>query len=871
MTFNSQRLFPFHKSIILFLFAFIFVGTTFAQPQTGGRPGGTGGSGGGQPGRPAAKGRVYGKLFDARTNKPLEFVVLRIYKEDSLVVKEKNPLVLGGALSQANGEFTIEDLPVGEKLTLRFSLAEVEAAYFVFTLKPSGGPMGLVEKDLGNLKLTFTGQLNTVTIDGGGPRLEFDKRIYDVDKNPMNSGGTAEDVLRNIPSLQVDTDGNVQLRNAAPQIFVDGRPTTLTIDQIPADAIQRVELITNPSAKYDASGGGGGIVNIVMKHNRSGGYNGSIRAGMDKRGRINSGLDFNIRQGKINFFANANYNQRRSISIGTTDRENVAPAYSLFQNQYSMNDGFMLNGRGGFDWLIDNRNTLTFSGNIMKGSFAPFDTLNVKADTLGGGTGSYYRESNTKRAFQNLGGSVLFKHLFTKEGTELNADINYNRIKSVFDGDYENIYNDANATYLIQHGDVSQFLITSQIDFESKVTDRFRIEAGTRFSVRDFTTEYRNKQLVNGIWEDITSLGVNYHYLDQVYAAYGTAALDLPVWKIKAGLRAESSDYKGELLSANSNFAYKYPIALFPSLFVTRVITEKQDVQFALNRKINRPSFMTLSPFTDYSDSLNIQRGNPGLKPEFTQSGELSWQWIPNKKNTMIVSAYGRYTTNITVRQQSVEPSSIDSSVNIVVTSYQNASSSQALGLEFVSKNSISKSIDISTNINVYNSAIDGTNLDPNLKNNISSFWIKSNITYKAPRNISIQAMFDYSSKRSLEVGSSERGGGGGGGGMGMGGGGWGGSNNTVQGYIEPTYGLDLSVRKEFLENRSLVLSFSAQDVLRTRVNIVHSTSPYFDQTTYKRRDWQMFRFNVSWKFGKMDSQLFKRKNMKMNEGGMEG
>ena len=868
MIFQSNNKTSQAKFIMLAFCAMLFASTTFAQPQNGGRPVG---GGTGQPGRPAAKGRVYGKLFDARTNKPLEFVILRVYKEDSLVVKEKNPLVLGGALSQSNGEFTIEDLPVNEKLTLRFSLAEVDAAYFIFTLKPSGSPMGLVEKDLGNIKLSFTGTLNTVTIDGGGPRLEFDKRIYDVDKNPMNSGGTAEDVLRNIPSLQVDTDGNVQLRNAAPQIFVDGRPTTLTIDQIPADAIQRVELITNPSAKYDASGGGGGIVNIVMKHNRSGGYNGSIRAGIDKRGRVNSGFDFNIRQGKINFFANANYNQRRNISIGTTERETRLPADSMFQNQYSRNDGFMLNGRGGFDWLIDNRNTLTFSGNIMKGSFEPFDTLDVKTYIPPGIlTESYNRESNTKRAFQNLGGSVLIKHLFTKEGTELNADINFNRIKSVFDGAYTNRYNDANETFLNQHGDVSQFLATSQIDFESKVTDRFRVEAGTRFSIRDFTTEYKNSELIDSVWTDISSLGVNYHYLDQVYAIYGTAALDLPVWKIKAGLRAESSDYKGELLGNESNFAYKYPIALFPSLFVTRVITEKQDVQFALNRKINRPSFMTLSPFTDYSDSLNLQRGNPGLKPEFTQSGELSWQWLPNKKNTVIVSAYGRYTTNVTVRQQSLEYSEFLGDT-VVVTSYQNASSSQALGLEFVSRNALSKTIEMSTNINVYNSAIDGTNLDPNLKNNISSYWIKSNITYKAPKNISIQAMFDYSSKRSLEVGSSERGGGGGGGGMGMGGGGWGGSNNTVQGYIEPTYGLDLSIRKEFLANRSLVLSFSAQDVLRTRVNIVHSTSPYFDQITYKRRDWQMFRFNVSWKFGKMDSQLFKRKNMKSNEGGMEG
>jgi len=135
MTFEISQLLPSRKLIVVFLMAIFSATTAFAQPQTGGRPGGTGGSGAGQPGRPTPKGRVYGKLFDARTNKPLEFVVLRVYKEDSLVVKEKNPLVLGGALSQANGEFTIEDLPVGEKLTIRFSLAEVDAAYFVFSLK----------------------------------------------------------------------------------------------------------------------------------------------------------------------------------------------------------------------------------------------------------------------------------------------------------------------------------------------------------------------------------------------------------------------------------------------------------------------------------------------------------------------------------------------------------------------------------------------------------------------------------------------------------------------------------------------------------------------------------------------------------------
>lgn len=845
----------------------------------------------GRPGKGDMKGKAYGKVFDVISGKPLEFVVIRVYKEDSVLIKQQNVNPITGGLTDGKGEFLLIDLPLNTPLTLRFSFSNSDAPYSTFVLKPSGQmSMGGIEKDLGNFRLKFGTDLATIQVEGGGMRLEFDKRIYDVDKNPMNSGGTAEDVLRNIPSLTVDSDGNVSLRNTAPQIFVDGRPTTLTIDQIPADAIQRVELITNPSAKYDASGGGGGIVNIVMKHNRTNGYNGSVRSGIDRRGRMNGGFDMNYRQGKINFFLNGNANQRRSISIGTTDRFNYSPNFQLNQSQYNLNDGLFVTGRGGLDYLMDLRNTFTISGNISKGSFAPMDTLNVLTDTLSGGNSSYFRESTTKREFQNFGASILYKHLFTKEGTELSADVNFNHIQSHFTGDYYTLYNDFDAVQQRQLGDVSQYLITSQLDFESEISEHFRLEAGGRFSMRDFTSQYNNSTLGNGIWTDITSLFVNYHYVDQVGAAYTTAAFDLPSWKIKTGLRAETSNYKGELLSTNQNFEYQYKLSLFPSLFVTRVLSEKQDVQFALNRKINRPSFMQLQPFTDYSDSLNIQRGNPNIKPEFTQTAELSWQWIPNKKNTIIVSAYGRYTQNVTVRQQNIEYSE-NLADSVVVTTYENASSSQALGLEFVSRNNLFKILELNTNLNVYNSSIDGTNLDANLKNNINSFWVKSSLNVKLPNgigkitiggkvfqlipnNTSIQAMVDYSSKRALEVGSSERGGGGGGmGGMGMGGGGgmWGGSTNTVQGYVEPTYGLDVSIRKEFLQNKSLVLSFSATDILKTRVNIIHSSSPYFEQTTFKRRDWQMFRFTVSWRFGKMDAQLFKRKNMGGGEGGMEG
>src|SRR6185503_2037390 len=192
------------------------------------------------------------------------------------------------------------------------------------------------EKDLGNIKLeTDPKQLQNITVVSSNPamKLDIDKKVFNVDKNIVSAGGTALDVMRNVPSVQVDIDGNVKLRNAAPQIYVDGRPTTLSLDQIPADAIQSVEVITNPSAKYDASGGNAGILNIVLKKNKKSGYNGNLSAGVDSRGAINAGANFNVRQNKINFSAAAMSNMRKDRATGNTDRLNLGDTQThVFQS-----------------------------------------------------------------------------------------------------------------------------------------------------------------------------------------------------------------------------------------------------------------------------------------------------------------------------------------------------------------------------------------------------------------------------------------------------------------------------------------------------------------------------------------------------------
>ena len=178
------------------------------------------------------------------------------------------------------------------------------------------------EKDLGKITMKpDLQQLSNVTVTSSNSKLkmDIDKKVFNVDQNIVSAGGTALDVMRNVPSVHVDIDGNVKLRNAAPQIYVDGRPTTLSLDQIPADAIESVEVITNPSAKYDASGGNAGILNIVLKKNKKSGYNGNIMAGVDKRGAVNGGGNFNISQNKINLSAGAYGNQMKNRTTSSTD------------------------------------------------------------------------------------------------------------------------------------------------------------------------------------------------------------------------------------------------------------------------------------------------------------------------------------------------------------------------------------------------------------------------------------------------------------------------------------------------------------------------------------------------------------------------
>ncbi|MBO9202220.1 MULTISPECIES: TonB-dependent receptor family protein [Niastella] len=879
-------------------FVWLFVLLASFQIVNAQYPGGAGGGarrpGGGQQ---MNIGHFYGRIVDKATNKGLDAASVQLIQNKfDTVTKKRVDVVVGGMLTSRNGDFSLENLPVFGQFKLvitaiGYKAIEQKAA---FDIKMGPGMdrsqmLSQVDKDLGNIKMDQDATMLTdVTVTGSKPMIQMgvDRKIFNVEKSITSAGGTAVDVMRNVPSINVDIDGNVSLRNSAPQIFVDGRPTTLSMDQIPADAIQSVEIITNPSAKYDASGGQSGILNIILKKNRKTGYNGSVRAGVDSRGKFNGGGDINVRQGKVNVFANAMYNQRKSKSWGETDRYAFGSSTikDLYTTQYSNNifNGAFAFGRFGFDYFIDNRNTISLSQSIVNGDFKPNNKANYIYDSVNGSLETQYRNTDGKNNFRNYGTQLSFKHLFTHAGEEWTADVNFNQskntnlsniyIQNFFDLDMINKNGDETLQSILGGGK-NRFII-AQTDYVNPINENIKVEAGLRAQVRKFESFQDN--YFNNVFAPAFSN--EFEYTDHVYAGYVTYSQKIKeTFSYQLGLRAESSGYEGTQ-TGKDTYKVDYPISLFPSVFLSKQLEHKQDLQLNYTRRINRPNFFQLMPNTDYSDPLNYQTGNPGLKPEFTHSLELSYQKTYGKlSNTFLATLFGKYTTNLISRYQ--YPGKLGTYPDSVfIATYINASSAYASGLELIFRNNITKFWDVTLSTNVYYSKINGSNVVAGLENERTSWSAKMNHNFKFNKGWSIQINGDYQAKSALPVSTSNSGSGGGGGGFGGGGGRGGGGGGfgggqptTTQGYVNANYGFDLGLRKDFqIKKNTASVSVNWQDFLRTRKYNVHSEALGFVQDDWRRRDPQVVRVNFSYRFGKFDAALFKRKSSKGDQEGMQ-
>lgn len=846
-------------------------------------------------------GHFYGKIVDSKTNKPIEGVTIQLRgNKFDTITKQIKEVVLKTLVTEANGDFDMDGLPIFGNF--KFKATSIGYKPFEKTLNfglkmPQGGGMpdanamqnmmNQVDKDLGNLKMEANAEdLGAVTVVATKPMFELgvDRKIFNVDKNIVSAGQTATEIMKNIPSLNVDIDGNVTFRNAAPTVFVDGRPTTLTLDQIPADIVDKVELISNPGAKYDASGGNAGILNVILKKNKKTGYNGGLRMGVDSRFRINSGGDFSIRQNKVNAFVSANFNQRKSLSWNDTYRDNLFTPKSYISNKnYSENDGYFAFFRGGLDWFVDNRNTISLAANYNRGQF--LSDLDQRIDSTINNTFTSYTNVITKgeQNFKNFGGQLSFKHNFTKSGHNIGADFNYNSSNNNGQNDIVSGFykpdNSVKAPAFTQRSTNlgnNQFF-TGQIDYENPLGDDKKLELGLRAAIRNFRND-NDQSVLNtstNTFIKIAAISNNFKFNDQVFAAYSTFSFKKKKWSYQLGLRIESSNYTGTLLSKrngadSASFKVDFPLSLFPSVFITNKLSDKEDIQINYSRRINRPNFFQLMPFPDYSDPQNINIGNPGLNPEFTHSFEINYNNAYKKGANFLVSAFFKQSNNLISRFVYRDKNEIIAGDSAFFSTFINANSGTTFGLELTNKIAITKWWDATVNLNIFNSIINDKTL--NLTNDLVSWFAKANNNFKLGKNWTFQLSGDYFGKTVLPQNS-----GGGGGRMGGGGGGMffgGGLQTTAQGFILPRYSVDIALRKDFTwkNGRTASLSFSMNDIFRTQMFNTYSEQPLlFLQNSERRRDPQVLRINFNYRFGKFDTNLFKRKNNKADQmGGMD-
>ncbi|MDR0793854.1 MAG: TonB-dependent receptor [Chitinophagaceae bacterium] len=864
-------------------------------------------------------GHLYGKVIDAKTDKGINAVAveLTVTKFDTATKTAKQTL-FGTVLSQKNGDFSFDNVPVMGRLTLKIAaIGYADYTQTVSFVTPEAMAKmrdnslsqadrmalfsDLTDKNIGKVLLQQTADtLASVTVTStAAPAFQMgvDRKIFSVDKSIVSTGQTAQEVLKQIPTVNVDIDGNVTMRNATPTIFIDNRPTTLTLDQIPSDIIDKVELITNPSAKYDASGGGGGIINIVLKKNKKAGYNGNIQAGIDSRGGPNFGGNINLRQKKFNLFANARYMRRISKMSNQTNMVNVPSDTSTMQTGNGNNNGHFAFFNVGSDFFLDNSNTLTIAGTMVDGRFNNNQPQTI--DSLASlDPASVYSQNSINSLsqfhFKNYGGQLSYRHNFSKNGHDITADANYNSSTNTNSSNINqtSLGNKYNPISQIQTGTGYNKRFTGQIDYENPITDKMKIEAGARLATLAFESDSRQ-------WIDSSGVGVSespeffktllssdYKYNQAVWAGYATYTLSTDKWNYQLGLRMEGSNYKGTnsvfgtngQIDSVNNFKISYPVNLFPSAFVTYKINDKEDLQMNYSRKINRPGFFQMIPTYSFSNPQNITVGNPNLNPEFTNMGEISYSNNYKTGANFLATIYMRYTTNLMTSYMykgyipGISPS--DSSY---INTFINADHSSTYGLELTNRITLVKIWELTANFNLFNSKIVGGNLSSiaagnsgaGVTNQQWSWFAKLNNNFKLPKSFSVQLSAQYQAKTILPASSGSISSGGGGGG-GRGGGGFNFMPGTSQGYIKPMYGVDIAVKKDwaFKGGSGLSATLSMNDIFRTNWNKTYSETSFMYQNSARLRDPQVLRFTISYRFGKMDASLFKRKNTKQSDNG---
>ena len=788
-------------------------------------------------------GTIQGIIIEDETNDPLPFVTVALTPEGSNAPT-------AGCSTGEEGTFRLNNVKAG-KYTITIS--------FVGYLDESRNisiTSGKSNINLGTIRLKSDRKLLkevVVTEQRSQMSFEIDKRVFTVDQSLATTGGSASDVLAEIPSVEVDNEGTVSLRGSeSVTVWINGKASGLTSDnqgdilqQLPAGSIEKIEVITNPSAKHSPEGTAG-IINIVLKRDRKAGYYGSVQGGMDSRLGYNAGGNINYSSGKLDAYAGLNYRNMRFENEGITDTKYFGSNQYQKQTNIGSHNPNNIFGRAGLTWRFTQKDELYANVMGMFGGGRHNNEISAISGPIGSdGTYADPTQRMTRTTTQQGKPTMYNVELgYTHRWSDthfIDFSVGHHQWQqqrnSIYRQTTEIIGIDTISSYQFQDGLNKSKSTEIKLDYEYKINDNHRIEAGYKGDLSD-----DNSPVITYTDEEHTQLDEKqynqFRYKQNIQALYTTYSGRIGKFGYQLGLRGEywnvktqSYGYEQEQSGNIPGYTSSNFFKLFPSAFLSYEITKGQEIQVNYTRRLRRPWGGQLNNFENISDSTNISFGNPGLTPEYSNAYELNY--LKNWDNhTLSLSGYYRTTEDV------IERISYSSGVGrVIYTTFENVAKTQSAGLEIVSKNRLFKVLDLTSTVNLFYYKLDafeyiinGQTITGDADENFS--WnARMTANVMLPWSISLQATGRYDAKRIV-----------------------------AQGYREPSYSLDLGLRKMFDQHWSI--SVNARDILDSRGRHTVTINDTFYRYSENSHGGRTFGFTLTYSFGNMKAKRPDRKQM---------
>lgn len=695
-------------------------------------------------------GVLTGTLIDTDTKEPLPFAAVKITHTMS------EELVTGG-MTDDKGRFKIESITLGPN--------QVEFAYVGYKTKTQEVRLGRegIEIDLGKIGLQSSGvELNEVTVEAEREFMtnEIDRKVYDPSKLILSKTGSATDILENIPAVELDPEGNITLRgSSAVRIMIDGRPSRFTgedlsalLQSLPANSVEKVEVMTNPSAKYDPDGTAG-MINIVLKKSALQGLNGSVNSSYSGADRFRAGINLNYKVKDLNFFFNAGHSSGRYPRSSWSRRDNFLGEDTL--SFYQVVDGYGgRNGnniKAGIDWSPGNKHVFTLQGTINQGLRPRVSDNNTDWTTpFLDYTLTQFSDRQGSRWNNSYDMIYDFK---PKKGEELNVRMSYT------DGSRDDVleFTQDTLTNSIKlpsdkyrtNSFGEQWEFNGILDYTKKWNKDRKFEAGAKIITREDLDGFNrsNIDIYTGDTTYLLDSENEFLYGEDILAVYSNYGFKKGPWGFQLGLRAEQANITATQITRDSTFYNNY-FQVYPSAFLTYEIAAGREINISYSRRVQRPGGRQLNPFIDYSDPFNLRSGNPYLLPAFTGSYELGYTQILKKGTTLTSNVYFRDRNNLITWYSEVDSNGVN------LTTYQNLNSGEDVGLDINFRGRFGKKGGFfSLGGNYFYSQVSGDIRGKGWVNQGQGFSLNSVLSTPLWKNASVQIMGNYRSKRVMAQG----------------------------------------------------------------------------------------------------------------------